>query len=80
MNGYAGSYAVCFGGSGSGRRPGLRACGRGVLLSFALGSRRRNGRGRWWNSGASHMNEAFPKRYFDNIGLLSLLTTVRFAH
>ena len=39
----------------------------------------RNGRGSWWNSGASHMNEAFPKRYFDQLGLLSLLTTVRLA-
>jgi hypothetical protein len=32
-----------------------------------------NGRGAWWNSGASHMNEAFPKKYFDHIGLVSLL-------
>jgi RNA-directed DNA polymerase len=32
-----------------------------------------NGRGPWWNSGASHMNEAFPKRYFDQLGLISLL-------
>lgn len=32
-----------------------------------------NGRGAWWNSGASHMNEAFPKKYFDLIGLVSLL-------
>jgi RNA-directed DNA polymerase len=32
-----------------------------------------NGRGSWWNSGASHMNEAFPKRYFDQLGLVSLL-------
>ena len=38
-----------------------------------------HGRGSWWNSGASHMNEAFPKRYFDQLGLLSLLTTVRLA-
>jgi RNA-directed DNA polymerase len=38
-----------------------------------------NGRGSWWNSGASHMNEAFPKRFFDQVGLLSLLTTVRLA-
>ena len=38
-----------------------------------------NGRGSWWNSGASHMNEAFPKKYFDQLGLLSLLTTVRLA-
>ncbi len=32
-----------------------------------------NGRGSWWNSGASHMNQAFPKSYFDQKGLLSLL-------
>ena len=32
-----------------------------------------NGRGVWWNSGASHMNEAFPKRFFDAIGLVSLM-------
>ncbi|MGH9968069.1 MAG: group II intron reverse transcriptase/maturase [Pyrinomonadaceae bacterium] len=32
-----------------------------------------NGRGPWWNSGASHMNAAFPKSYFDRCGLLSLL-------
>jgi len=32
-----------------------------------------NGRGPWWNSGASHMNEAFPKRYFDTCGLVSTL-------
>ena len=31
-----------------------------------------NGRGSWWNSGASHMNEAFPRRYFGQLGLLSL--------
>lgn len=32
-----------------------------------------NGRGHWWNSGASHMNEAYPKSYFDKVGLISLL-------
>jgi RNA-directed DNA polymerase len=31
-----------------------------------------NGRGPWWNSGASHMHEAFPLRYFDDLGLVSL--------
>jgi RNA-directed DNA polymerase len=36
-----------------------------------------NGRGPWWNSGASHMNMAFPKAYFDHLGLVSLLDTVR---
>ncbi len=32
-----------------------------------------NQRGAWWNSGASHMNEAFPKRFFNNLGLMSLI-------
>jgi RNA-directed DNA polymerase len=32
-----------------------------------------NGRGVWWNAGASHMNEAFPKKYFDTMNLPSLL-------
>ena len=31
-----------------------------------------NGRGPWWNSGASHMNQAFPKKFFDTLGLVSL--------
>lgn len=38
-----------------------------------------NGRKSWWNSGASHMNEAYPKRYFDQVGLVSLLDLVRRA-
>ena len=32
-----------------------------------------NGRGPWWNAGASHMNQAFPNRYFQSAGLVSLL-------
>jgi RNA-directed DNA polymerase len=32
-----------------------------------------NGRGPWWNSGASHMNQVVPKSYFDKLGLVSLL-------
>ena len=36
-----------------------------------------NGRGPWWNAGASHMNEAFPKSYFDRCGLVSLLDAQR---
>jgi len=34
-----------------------------------------NGRGPWWNGGASHMNHAFPKSWFDRMGLVSLLDT-----
>ena len=32
-----------------------------------------NGRGPWWNAGATHMNAAFTKAYFDKMGLVSLL-------
>jgi hypothetical protein len=32
-----------------------------------------NGRGSWWNSGTSHMNQAFKKAWFDKLGLVSLL-------
>ena len=34
-----------------------------------------NGRGAWWNAGASHMNAAYPKSYFDQMGLVSLQDT-----
>jgi RNA-directed DNA polymerase len=36
-----------------------------------------NGRGAWWNAGAPHMNHAFPKSYFDHMGLVSLVDTHR---
>ncbi len=36
-----------------------------------------NGHGPWWNAGASHMNQAFPKRFFDRLGLVSLLGQLR---
>jgi group II intron reverse transcriptase/maturase len=36
-----------------------------------------NGRGPWWNAGASHMNAAYPKSWFDARGLVSLLGTVQ---
>jgi RNA-directed DNA polymerase len=32
-----------------------------------------NGRGPWWNSGASHMNDGFRKKYFDKLGLVCML-------
>ncbi|MEX3583593.1 MAG: group II intron maturase-specific domain-containing protein [Burkholderia sp.] len=34
-----------------------------------------NGQGPWWNAGASHINMAFPKRFFDALGLISVLDT-----
>ncbi len=36
-----------------------------------------SGRGAWWNAGASHMNAAFPKSFFDHMGLVSLVDTHR---
>lgn len=40
-----------------------------------------NKRGPWWNSGASHMNQAFDTSYFMKLGLLSLLNQFhRFQH
>ena len=36
-----------------------------------------NGRGPWWNAGASHTNHALPTAYFTHLGLLSLLETQR---
>ena len=39
-----------------------------------------NGRGAWWNSGSSHMNQAFPLSFFASRGLVSLLDTVRSFH
>jgi RNA-directed DNA polymerase len=36
-----------------------------------------NQRGPWWNAGASHMNAAFKKSFFDRWGLVSLLDTTR---
>src|SRR5215475_1718556 len=44
---------------------------RGLERDRALKSAM-NGRGPWWNAGASHMNDAFPKSYFDRCGLVSL--------
>ena len=36
-----------------------------------------NGRGPWWNAGASHMNQAVPKKLFDRLGLVSVLATTQ---
>ncbi len=58
------------------KRPWTRAKGmmkRGLAKQRAWASAR-NGRGPWWNSGASHMNEAYPGKYFRELGLVSLQT------
>lgn len=35
-----------------------------------------NGRGPWWNAGASHLNAALPTSYFRTLGLISLMEEV----
>jgi RNA-directed DNA polymerase len=36
-----------------------------------------NGRGPWWNAGASHMNDAFRRDFFDKLGLVSFQHELR---
>ena len=48
------------------------------LMKFGIAEKRAaqsafNGRGSWFNSGASHMNYALPKKFFDGMGLISTL-------
>jgi RNA-directed DNA polymerase len=47
----------------------LQRCGLDAARAWKSAS---NGRGAWWNAGASHMNAAYPKRFFDQMGLVSL--------
>jgi len=54
------------------------------LMSLGLDEQRAwrsatNGRGPWWNSGASHMNQALPKKYFDALGFVSLHDRIRLS-
>jgi len=35
-----------------------------------------NGRGPWWNAGASHMNQALPTSYFRKLGLTPTIETL----
>ena len=66
-------YAVIYGASFRFNGRSLKHVpGRGIDENRACMSAV-NQRGAWWNSGAPHMNEAFPKRFFDNLGLVSLL-------
>ncbi len=49
---------------------------RGLDRNRALKSAM-NGRGPWWNSGASHMHACYPKGYFDKLDLVSLLNQLQ---
>jgi RNA-directed DNA polymerase len=56
------------------KRPFTRAKN---LMRLGLDEKRawnsaQNGRGPWWNAGASHLNQALPKTLFDRLGLVSL--------
>lgn len=58
------------------KRPWTRMQG---LIKRGLGRQRAresafNERGPWWNAGASHMNEAYPVKYFRKLGLVTLQT------
>ena len=64
------------------KRPGTR---RRKLQAMGLDAHRArksagNGRGPWWNAGASHMNQALPRKWFNNQGLISVLDTVRWLN
>ncbi|WP_346798649.1 group II intron reverse transcriptase/maturase [Halomonas sp. Bachu 37] len=61
------------------KRPKTR---RHKLMALGLDARRAwksvgNGRGPWWNAGASHMNQALPRKWFYDQCLISILDTVR---
>ncbi|WP_317850434.1 group II intron maturase-specific domain-containing protein, partial [Pseudomonas sp. GL-RE-20] len=60
------------------KRPSTRAHN---LMRLGLNEERAcksayNGRGPWWNSGASHVNQALPKKLWDGLGLISILDTI----
>jgi len=61
------------------KRPFTRAKN---LMRLGLDEKRawnsaQNGRGSWWNAGASHLNQALPKKLFDRLGLISLMDYYR---
>ncbi len=51
----------------------LRALGLDEARVLASGH---NGRGAWFNSGASHMHAAFPTKALADMGLINLLETL----
>lgn len=60
------------------KRPGTRMK-RLIALGLERGRARAsafNGRGPWWNAGASHLNAALPTSYFRKLGLISLMEEV----
>jgi dienelactone hydrolase len=63
----------------AGRDPGLRALRIGLFgasTGAAPAAATLRGGCPWWNSGASHMNQALPKKRWDRLGLVSILDTI----
>ncbi len=56
------------------RRRKLVASGLEVIRAWKSAG---NGRGPWWNAGASHMNQALPKKWFEQRGLISVMESVK---
>ena len=57
------------------RAKNLMKCGLDEVRAWKSAT---NGRGPWWNSGASHMHACYPKSYFDKLGLVSLLNQLQY--
>jgi RNA-directed DNA polymerase len=55
------------------RKRKLMQCGIEEARAWKSAS---NGRGPWWNAGASHMNQACPTSYFRTIGLTPMIETL----
>jgi RNA-directed DNA polymerase len=56
------------------RAKNLMRCGLDEIRAWKSAT---NGRGPWWNSGASHMHACYPNSYFYKLGLVSLLNQLR---
>ena len=54
----------------------VRKLMKGAERMDVLGAQRASSGGAWSNSGASHINQAFPKPFFDRLDLVPLLDTV----
>ncbi len=71
-DGCGGNCAAFCGDSGSALIPGPRGLMQRGLTEARAWKSATNGRGPWWNAGASHMNEAYPTSFFRYLGLIRL--------
>lgn len=69
------NFAVSSGANGSSPLRGPALMRLGLNEARACNSAF-NGRGPWWSSAASHMNQALPKKLWDRLGLVSILDTI----